>query len=347
MEMKYKNVLWILAAALFVGCSDSNNESDDDSDSLFDDGFMVINEGNMSGGTLSFVDNTFTVTTNDLYGSINGGDGLGAYVQSVFEGGERAFIVSNGSNIITVVNENDFTLIDKIDTNLAVPRYGVVYGNRIYVTNQDSFLTTTDDYVAVFDATTYTHITNIALNTAAERIIEENGKIIVSNGAFGVGTGITIIDSVTNTISAQVATPLAPNTIEEENGILYVLCSNYESASQLVKINLSTNAITETITFPETLINCSNLTLENGSFYFTKDSKVYQFPLTATAVTDTPLFTSEAVVLYGFAVEDNQIYVADAKDYQSAGAVYIYSANGTLAHTLAVGLIPNGFFFVD
>lgn len=347
MEIKFKNVLWILAGALFVGCSESDSESDDDSDGLFEDGFIVINEGNMSGGTLSYVDDAYNVTTNDLYGSLNGGDGLGAFVQSVFEEDDRVYIVSNGSNVITVVDEEDFTLIDKIDTNLAVPRYGVVHGNRLYVTNQDSFLTTTDDYVAVFDATTYSHITNIALNTAAERIIEENGKIIVSNGAFGVGTGVTIIDPATNAITAQISTPLAPNTIEEENGILYVLCSNFEAASQLVKIDLATNTITETIAFPETLINCANLTLEDDSFYFTKDSKVYRFPLTATAVTDTPLFTSEAQVLYGFAVEDDQIFVADAKDYQSAGAVFVYSASGTLAHTLAVGLIPNGFFFVD
>jgi hypothetical protein len=347
MEMKFKSVLWFITAALLIGCNDSDSDSNSDSDGLYDDGFIVINEGNMSGGTLSYVDENFTVTTNDLYASVNAGDGLGAFVQSVFEEDERVFIVSNGSNVITVVNEDDFTLIDKIDTNLAVPRYGVVYNNRIFVTNQNSFLTTTDDYVAVFDANTYAHITNINLNDAADRIMEENGKIIVANGAFGVGNGITVINPQTNTITAQIPTAVAPNTIDEENGFLYVLCSNFADPSQLVKIDLATNAVVSTIVFPENMVNCANLTIENNALYFTQNQKVYRFPLTATEVVDVPLFTSQATVLYGFAVEDNRIYVADAEDYQSAGTVFVHDSSGNLTNTLTVGLIPNGFFFVD
>ncbi len=335
----------LLGSAMFVSC----NSDDGNSAPLgtYDNGILVVNEGNFSAGTVTFIGDDMATVAQNIYAAENPGDGIGGYVQSIFFDGNKAFIISNGSNKITVVNRYTFKLIGKIETGLSVPRYGVVENGKAYVTNLATFGSLTDDYVAVINLSTYEVESTIAVNAIAEKITEENGKLYVTNGSYGDGSSVTVINPVTNTIIKTIDTGISPNSFEEENGILYVLCSDYINPSKIVKIQLSTNEILSEITFPESLGNAQNLNIEDGKIYFTVDSKVFSTALNSTSVSATPLFTSDATTLYGFTVEDNRIYVADAKDFVSDGKVFIYSKTGTLQNQFTVGLIPNGFYFND
>ena len=49
--------------------------------------------------------------------------------------------------------------------------------------------------------------------------------------------------------------------------------------------------------------------------------------------------------MYGFAVENDRIYIADGGDFSSDSFVEIYSLNGSLLKNITVGLGPNGFYF--
>jgi hypothetical protein len=49
--------------------------------------------------------------------------------------------------------------------------------------------------------------------------------------------------------------------------------------------------------------------------------------------------------MYGFAVNDGKIYIADGGDFSSDSQIYIYSTTGTLLNPVAVGVGPNGFYF--
>jgi hypothetical protein len=49
--------------------------------------------------------------------------------------------------------------------------------------------------------------------------------------------------------------------------------------------------------------------------------------------------------MYGFAVNNNLIYIADAGDFSSNGFVEIYDTDGNFVFETSVGVAPNGFYF--
>lgn len=345
--MKCTKLLLVLitTSILLVSCTDDDGTNTPVG--AYDHGVLIVNEGDGTAGSITFISNDRTTIQQDVFGAENQGDGLGGYVQSVFFDEEKAFIISNGSNKITIVNRYTFELVAKIETGLSVPRYGVVKNGKAYVTNLATFNSLTDDFVTVIDLSTFAVTSSIMMNAIADKITEANGKLYVANGAYGDGASLTVINPTTNTIETTIATGISPNSFEEENGILYVLCSDYVNPSKLLKIKLSTNEILSEITFPEALGNAQNLNIEDGKLYFTVNSAVYSEALSATSINATPLFTAAATTLYGFAVEDDAIFVADAKDFTSDGKVFIYSTSGILENQFTVGLIPNGFYFND
>ncbi|AWI25826.1 YncE family protein [Flavobacterium pallidum] len=333
----------MLAGSLFlVSCDDSDNSAPL---GAYDNGILVVNEGSGTAGSVTFIGDDMVTTQQNVYGAENAGDGLGGYVQSIFFNGDKAFIISNGSNKITVVNRYTFKVIDKIETNLSVPRYGVVVDGKAYVTNLATFGSLTDDFVTVINLDTYAVETTFPVNAIADRILEENGKLYIGNGNYGEGHSVTVMNPANGAIISTLETTLSPTSMAEDNNTLYVLCSNYADPSTIVKINLSNNQITGTITLADGLVNAQNLDIENGKLYFTVNSDVFSAPLNATTVGSTPLFTSDATTLYGFAVDNNKIYISDAKDYVSDGKAFIYSLAGALQNQFTVGLIPNGFYF--
>lgn len=336
----------LASAILFVSCSDDDSNTPDVQLGAYDNGVIIVNEGNAAAGSISFITDDLMTVNQDIFGAVNPGQGVGGYVQSMFFDGDRAFIVSNGSNKITVVNRYTFEKMATIETGFNIPRYGVVENGKAYVTNLGSFSDLTDDFIAVINLSTLEVESTIAVNAIAEKIIAEDGKLYVANGTYGEGNSITIINAATNAIESTIDLGISPNSMEEENGFLYVLCANFTEASRLIKINMNTNQKVSEVVMTD-LINAQNLAIEDGKVYFTINAAVFKDNLSATTISSTPLFTSLATTLYGFGVEDNRIFVGDAKDYASDGEVFIYSTTGALQKQFSVGLIPNGFYFND
>lgn len=335
------------SSILIVSCSDTNDGINPQLPlGAYDNGVLIVNEGNGAAGSISYVSNDLVTVGQDVFGSVNPGKGIGGYVQSMFFDGDRAFIISNGSSKITVVNRYTFEFIASIDSGFKVPRYGVVENGKAYVTNLNTFGSLTDDYVSVVNLNTLQVESTIAVNAIADKITAENGKLYITNGTYGEGSTVTIINASTKTIESTIDVGISPNSMEKENGFLYVLCGNYADNSKLVKINLATSQKVSEITMTG-LVNAQNFNIEGPKMYFTIDSVVYSENLAATAISSTPLFTSTATTLYGFNVENGRIFVGDAKNYASDGEVFIYNTSGILQKQFSVGLIPNGFYFND
>jgi hypothetical protein len=359
------NKLFFLAfcgAAFLTSCS-----SDDDGETTtpvgqYDDGVFVLNEGDAVSGTVTFFSSDLAIQENDVFGNVNAGSGqsIGGYVQSMFFDGDNAYIISNGSNKITVVNRYTFEYIGTVSTGLAVPRYGVAYNGKAYVTNLNSFATNTDDYVAVIDLATLTVESPIAINDYADHIVENNGKLYVANGSFGMGTNVTVIDTATNTITGVIDMGQSPNSLEASGDIVYVLCGSMSGDSKMARITTvdDTNTagvdeedtIESAVTFDTALDNAQNFDIDGNRAYFTVGAKIYRIALNALAVNDTPIIDTESTSLYigyGFGVKNGRIYISEAADdFVSNGKVYIYSTSGgNPIATKTVGLGPNGFFF--
>ncbi|MEG0849302.1 MAG: amine dehydrogenase large subunit [Flavobacterium sp.] len=348
--MKLSKLLLIaLGVSLFVSCS---NDDDDQPKGEYDNGFFILNEGSTGQGTVSFSSDNFSLFTKDAYTAANGSDLLGKYAQNIFFNGDRAYIIAGGSNVINVVNRYTFKLIAKIDSGLANPRYGVVKDGKAYVTNANTYsyinaaTGDTDDYVAVIDLATNKVESKIELNATANRLILENGKLYITEP--DASDKLLIVNIATKTVEAPITIGTSADSIEEENGILYILRAPWGGASsEIVKVKLADKSVSK-LPFPASLEKAGYLDISDDKIYYTVKNSVFVINTSATAVSSTPIFNAPSVAnLYGFAVKDGKVYLADSGNYKVDSKAYIYNLTGTLLKELTVGIAPNGFYFND
>ncbi|MNQ05050.1 hypothetical protein D3C85_177780 [compost metagenome] len=345
--MKFSKLLLIaLSISLFASCS--SNDDDDTPKGAYDNGFFILNEGSKSLGTISFSSNDLSSFTKDVYKTENGTDAVGGYLQNIFYSGDKAYIIAGGSNLINVVNRYTFKLIAKIDSNLRAPRYGVVKDGKAYVINAGEYsyenpaTGDTDDYIAIINLATNTVESKVALNSTANRVIEENGKLYITDT---YNDKLLIYNIATKALETPVTIGLDGDSIEEEDGVIFILRKPYQGAGEIVKVKISDKSISR-IALPATIGEAGFLDIEDNKVYYTASSSVYSISTEATAAATTALFDSKAAYLYGFTVKDDRIYVADAK-FGADSKAYIFNLTGVLQKELTTGAGSNGFYFND
>lgn len=339
--MKLKNLyLGIIASAfLFASCSNDDSNENDTPLGAYDNGILILNEGNFGrpNASVSYLSNDFTTLQNNIFGLVNPTKVLGDVGQSISFDGDKAFIVINNSNEVEVVNRYTFESLGTITENLENPRYSVVLNGKLYVTNAIS------KAVTVYDAATFAYISTIPIDKKVERIVVANGKLYVMNGAFGSGNEVSVVNVSTNAVSV-ITVEEGINSIEEKNGNVYVLCGN-DSKSKLFKINTTND--TATSIESTTLKGALNMDIDGDKIYYTQATEVYAINLTATAFSDKPLFSvkdNSWSTFYGFGVIDGKIYSGDANGFTADGTVTVYSSTGSVLKTVTVGIGPNGFY---
>lgn len=344
--MKFSKLFLIaLSVSLFVSCS--NDDNNNTPKGVYDKGFFILNEGTTQ-ATVSFSSNDLSTFTKDVYSTVNGNDILGKFAQNIFFNGDNAYIISGGANNITVVNRYTFKLITKIETGLKNPRYGVVKDGKAYVTNANTYsyenaaTGDTDDYVAVINLATNTLESKIDLNSTANRVVLKDGKLYITDS---YNDKLLVVDIATKKLDAPVQIGLNADCIEEDNGVLYILKGGFGNSSELVKVKIA-DKTTSKITFPESLNGAGFMDLEDSKIYYTVGSSVYMINTNATAASTTAIVTTPATYIYGFAVNNGRIYVAQG-NFKTDGKAYIYNLAGALQKELTTGIGSNGFYFND
>lgn len=354
--MKFqKLVLAALITATFFSSCTNEDETDETPLGSYDDGVLILNQGGFGHGdaSVSYLSDDFTTQQNNIFSLVNPSITLGDTAQDIGFYQDLAFIVLNVSNKIEVVNRYTMAHVATISSGLDNPRYIAFSNGKGFVTNWGDGGSTTDDYVAVLNLSTYIVSTTIPVVEGPERIIEEDSKLYIAHtGGYGYGNKISVINVTTSAVST-INVGDVPNSLAIKNGFLYVICGGNpsyaptETNGSLVKINLSTTTVTNILTFPAEK-HPSNLVVDENNLLYTVDDAIYKTTLSAATLPTTPLFTATSQGVYGvysFAVEDDQIYVGDAADYNSNGKVYVYSYSGVLEHDYTVGVIPAGFYF--
>lgn len=358
--MKNWNQLFLGAALSFsvfaVSCSSDDDKGIEPPQGDFVNGYFVLNEGNFgaNNASVSFIGNDGTVQ-NNIFTAVNGTN-LGDTAQSILLDDDKAYIIMNGSNSITIVNRYTFQHIGNISTGLINPRFMEIENGKAFVSNWGDPTDPNDDFIAVINLSTSSVDTTIPVSEGPERMEKVNGKIYVAHmGGYGYGNSVSVINTANNTLVASVMVGDVPNSLVEENGILYVLCSGKaawtgdETDGKLVLINIENNTVNSTLEFPETL-HPSQLIEDNGKLFYTIDNNIYTANLNLTSLPNAPVFsTVEQGIygIYGFEVEDGKIYVGDAGDFMSDGRVLVYTTSGIFEDTFDVGALPNGIYLND
>lgn len=318
----------------------------------FTNGVFVLNEG-ISGSetaSVSFIKEDLTIQ-NNIYATVNPSIlPLGNIGQSINMYGDYIYIVNNISNTVKVVDKFTFQYVTTITNNIDNPRYTAFSGNKGYITNWGAG-GVNDGYVGVYNLTTGLLITSISVGQGPEKILENNGKIYVANkGGFSYGATISVINPATDTVETTINVGDVPDSMVVKDGIMYVLCggkpswSGAQTYGSLHRIDLATNVVLGQIDFP--MMHPSHLKISGNDLFYTVDSGVYKTTITATTLPTTPLINlapQNIYGVYGMDIIDGKLYIADAKNYITLGAAYVYSTEGTLLNTYEVGYVPNGF----
>lgn len=340
----FSKFLLVLCLGLIISCEDDDANEPLLPEGDYFNGVIVLNEGGSAGGSISFASADFQEVETSIFASANDGEGPGLFLQSIFFEGDRAFIISNGSNKISVVNRFTFELLETIDTDLSVPRYGTVLNGKAYVTNLDAFDTDQDDYVAVINLETLEVEDTVTVGATAEHIVNANGNIYIQNAAFGNGNRISVLNPENNTIDDVIEVGEGLNSLLAFNNQVYALDSDGVKV-----INTTDSSIETQIQRPEGLASANNLRIDSGQLYYTSGTAAYTSSLSNSELSSDPLFDygSESAfgAFYGFQVNQGVILIGDAGDFSSDGTVFVYSNSGELLSDFNVDIAPNNFYF--
>ena len=357
MLYKFNRILLpILMAFAIISCSSDDNDIPNDPlpTGDFAEGMFILNEGGYgySNASVSFLDETDVVSHN-IFSSINN-KGLGDVAQSMGFYEDKAYIVVNNSSTIEVVDRYSFESIASVETQISNPRYIEFYGNKGFISNWGDPNDTTDDYIAVLNLETNTVEAKISVAEGPEKVMIHNGKIYVTHkGGYGYGNTISVIDAASQSFTRSIPVGDVPEAMQINNGKLYVLCSGKpdytmdETLGGLYKVDLSSYNVEASLAFNEG-DHPSHLEMQDNALYYTMEKDVYKLNLSEFSLPNTPVFSTTASgvqILYGFKIENEKIYVADAKDYASNGEVLIYDLIGNLQQRFGVKIIPNSFYF--
>jgi len=328
-----------------ISCDNDDNNNTSQPEGDYVNGTLVLNEGGFNGSSgITFISDDLNRVEQDVFSTVNDGQELGLFPQSIFfDLNGLAYIISNGSNLITVVSRFNFQKVAEINTGLDVPRYGAVLDGKAYVTNQASFDTGADDFVSVINLSDFSVETTIPLTKTAEYIVSDGIKLYVQNASFGVGSEITVIDPANNSIETTIETGDGLQSIHINASTIYA-----HHNTGIDRISTSSLEVTSTINFPAGLGAISQLDISDGQFYYLSNNNVYTTSIVDNSLSDQPIFSYDASApssVYGFEVNQNLIYIGDALDFASDGKVVVFDTDGNQVFETTVGLNPNGFYF--
>jgi len=352
MSIKKVVVLATISGLLFTSCNTNQNEPELPKGN-YDNGILIANEGSFSGGTgsVNFISNDYSVTEEKIYAKVNN-ENIGTVLQSIGFNNNEAYLIANVGNKISVANRFTMKKTTEIIGSLNNPRYIAFANGKGFVTNWGDGFDTTDDFVAVIDLATNTISSKISVAEGPEQIIANGNRLYVSHkGGFGSGNTISVINSATNSLVSNIPVGSVPDEMAiDANGNLLVSCEGRAETSwnptevlgSLVTINTVSNELISTLTFTSGF-HPNSMVLNLGNLYLSTPSSVFKMDVNATTIPTSPIIST---TVYGISINDNKVYITDAKDFKNNGTLKIFDAiTNTELKEFTVGLIPNKIYF--
>ena len=359
MNFRKTVILAITSGVLFTSCSKNDNEPELPKGD-YDNGILIANEGAFTGGTgtVSFISDDYTITEEKVYNKVNN-ENIGTILQSIGFNGEDAYLIANVGNKIAVANRYSMEKITEITGDLNNPRYIAFANGKGYVTNWGEASDSTDDFIAVIDLTTNTISSKIAVVEGPEHIVANGTTLYISHkGGWNSGDAVTVINTSTNTVVKTISVGSIPDEIAIDNsGNLIVSCEGKaattwnptEVLGSLVTINTTTNEVSTTIDFASEF-HPNSMVLNEEVIYFSTKDKIYKMPFASTTIPTSEIITvlpsDLPTEIYGLSVNENRIYVTDAKNYTVNGRLLIFDAiTNTKINDYTTDLSPSKIYF--
>lgn len=320
-------------------------------------GVYVLNEGLLSTtmSTLTYYDFGTNKPVTDYYANVNGGSGIGDTGNDLLIYGSKMYIVVNESSNVRVADARTAKSIKEISFILPGdikrrPRYVVAYKNMVLVSAYDNS-------VSVIDTATLEITKTITVGANPDQMVISGDKLYVANSGgntTGNDSTVSVISLTSLTELQKIKVGLNPTCMAADSANnIYVGCmGNYGAIGpKLVKINTLSNTVVKSVDTAVGKIRYFDGYLYAtggwlGSAYIRKLNLTDFSQASANFVTDGTVVT----MAYGLDIDvsTGDVWVGDAKNYQTSGEVFCFDKNGKKKHNFSVtpGLNPNTIAFI-
>ena len=330
-------------------------------------GVYVLSEGlfNQNNSSLAWIDfgtgqpdswNPSTGRSFDCFEKVNGRR-IGDTANDMLLYGSRLYLAVSESSTIEILDASTCQSVSQIPLQrggvASQPRRLTANGGFVYVCCFDGTVTRIDTLTMQADAT-------VTVGRNPDGICCANGKLYVSNSG-GLDTQnpdntVSVIDISTFTETKRITVRENPGSIYADDTGVYVVSrgifdyGTMDYDSRLHRIDTETDQVTATFRIP-----ILNMDIVDGKAWFYgygAGGTIQILDLASGQVLDSDFITDGTRVEcpYSIKVEptSHKVYVCDAKDYVTPGALLCYNPEGRLLYRVpGIGINPNTVVFCD
>lgn len=315
-------------------------------------GLFITNEGNFQYGnaTLSFYNPATNSVENEVFFRANGMK-LGDVAQSMTIFDNKGWIVVNNSHVVFAIDLNTFKEKGRIE-NLTSPRYihfiseekayvTQLWDNRIFIVNPRRY-----------EITGYIQVPGMEQENGSTEQIVQLGKYVYCN-CWSNQNRILRIDTTTDQVVDQLVVGIQPTSLvlDKNNKIWTITDGGYSGspygyeAPSLYCIDAETFKIEKEFRFKLGDSPCELQLNGARNALFWINNAVWRMDVDSSTLPRMPLIQSRDTKYYGLTIDpaNDDIYVADAIDYQQQGIIYRYTSQGNPIDDFYVGITPGAF----
>lgn len=330
-------------------------------------GLFIANEGNMNTNkaTVDYLDFRAGVYRKNIYNVANPEvvNGLGDLASDIAVYGAKLYVVVNGSNKVEVMDLKTGKRLSQI--NITSCRYLAFYNGKGYVSAYSGGVgeLAANGTVTEIDTTSLTMVRKITVGRQPEQMAVVGNKLYVANsGGYSAPDyerTVSVINLGTFSLLKNIDVGINLNLIKlDKYGDLYVTSrGNYaDIIPRIYVLDTQTDLVKKSFD-----LNCSDMVIDEDYAYFygssynaatgKSDLNFGVLNVKEEVLTDKKIITdgtqTAVMVPYGITINPytKDIFLADAKDFSSPGALYCFNAAGKLKYQLETGDIPGHFAF--
>lgn len=315
-------------------------------------GLFILCEGNFQYGnsTLSYYDPLENQELNEVFYKANGMK-LGDVAQSMSIYENLGWIVVNNSHVVFAIDLNTFKEKGRIE-NLTSPRYihfvnpekayvSQLWDNRIFIVNPKEY-----------KITGYIEVPDMRMGNGSTEQMIQIGQYVYCT-CWSYQNKIIKIDTANDKVVDSIEVGLQPSSlVADKNGKLWTLTDGgYEGspigfeAPALYCIDPESFSVDRIFSFYDgDDARCLIINKEGSCLYWINDD-IWKMDIESERLPVKPFVESIDTKYFSITVspENEDIYVADAIDYQQQGKIYRFSNKGELLYEFYTGVNPGAF----
>ena len=352
--------LWLLLSIavlfLFNACSDDDPILPPGHSNA--EGVFALSEGGYgkNNAALSYSSHDYTNQTQYAYRDANGDEILGGLGNHMDAWSDNLYIVCSNSNLIQIVNANDFKSVDSVKLGADVnPREIVV------VDNKTAFVTAYSNggEVLKIDLENKNIASRIQVRANPESIVECNNKLFVANSGWGNDSTVSVIDMASLQVTKTVNVGWNPNELMTDGVNVYAVATDkyFGAGNGSAGVYEIDGTTLEVVGYTKMPGNPSDGSVyKDGKLLVVSDEGLYLVN-PDTKQTEKVLIEKDKVVTNGqswsniyavyYSAKHDKIYCGNPKDFAQNGEVVVFDKDLAVENRINAGVNPGAIIVLN